>query len=152
MIDEIGQVAGGTAGAGYVDFGKDVEQEDRLDEDDDGDRPRQMRQHDIEEEGKRRRAVHFGGFLLLLVERLDGGEQNEVAKGSHCQATMMMTAVSGIWANQSIGCSPTDFMIQANRPETGCISMFFQTSALTVGMMKNGAITMRRTMLRPKIG
>ena len=30
--------------------------------------------------------------------------------------------------------------------------MFFQTSALTVGMMKKGAITMRRTMLRPKIG
>ncbi len=30
--------------------------------------------------------------------------------------------------------------------------MFFHTSALTVGMTKNGAITMRRTMLRPKIG
>ena len=43
-------------------------------------------------------------------------------------------------------------MSQANRPETGCINMFFQTSALTVGMTKNGAITIRRTMLRPKIG
>ena len=30
--------------------------------------------------------------------------------------------------------------------------MFFQTSALTVGMTKNGAITIRRTMPRPKIG
>ncbi len=51
-----------------------------------------------------------------------------------------------------MGCSPSDFMIQAKRPETGCINMFFHTSALTVGMTKNGAITMRRTMLRPKIG
>ena len=30
--------------------------------------------------------------------------------------------------------------------------MFFHTSALTVGMMKNGAIIMMRTMLRPKNG
>jgi RHS repeat-associated protein len=75
-----------------------------------------------------------------------------VAKGSHAQDTMMMMAVSGKCANQSMGCRPTDCMIQAKRPETGCMSMFFQTSALTVGMMKNGAITMSRTMLRPKIG
>ena len=30
--------------------------------------------------------------------------------------------------------------------------MFFHTSALTVGMTKNGAITSRRTMPRPKNG
>ena len=75
-----------------------------------------------------------------------------VAKGSHCQATITMMAVSGASANQSIGCSPTDFMIQAKKPDTGCISMFFHTSALTVGMTKNGAMTMMRTKPRPKIG
>ena len=35
-------------------------------------------------------------------------------------------------------------MIQANRPFTGCISMFFQIRALTVGITKNGAIANRR--------
>ena len=39
--------------------------------------------------------------------------------------------------------------MQANSPETGCISRFFHTSALTVGMTKNGAMTISRTMLRP---
>ena len=75
-----------------------------------------------------------------------------VAKGSHCQATIRQIATSGASANQSIGCSPTSFASQANRPETGCISRFFQISALTVGITKNGAITMSRTMPCPKIG
>ena len=75
-----------------------------------------------------------------------------VAKGSHCQATIRMTESSGAWANQSIGAKPSEFAIQAKKPETGCISRFFQTSALTVGMMKNGAITISRTMPWPKIG
>ena len=54
--------------------------------------------------------------------------------------------------NQSIGVMPNSVAIQANRPETGCISRFFQTSALTVGITKNGAITISRTMLRPITG
>ncbi len=33
---------------------------------------------------------------------------------------------------------------------TGCISMFFHTSAPTVGMTKNGAITSNRAIPRPK--
>ena len=37
-------------------------------------------------------------------------------------------------------------------PYCGCISMFFHTSAETVGMTKNGAITSRRTMPWPQIG
>ena len=36
---------------------------------------------------------------------------------------------------------PSDLVIQARKPCTGCIIMFFHTSAETVGMMKNGAIT-----------
>jgi hypothetical protein len=75
-----------------------------------------------------------------------------VAKGSHCQATIRQIATRGASANQSIGCSPTDFASHANRPDTGCISRFFQISALTVGITKNGAMTMRRTMPCPKIG
>ena len=42
--------------------------------------------------------------------------------------------------------------IQAKKPDTGFIRRFFQTSAETVGMMKNGAITISRTMPWPKIG
>ena len=48
--------------------------------------------------------------------------------------------------------APNSVAIQANSPETGCISRFFQTSALTVGITKNGAITINRTMLRPITG
>jgi len=72
-----------------------------------------------------------------------------VAKGSHCQATIRITASKGASVNQSIGVTPNSVDIQANNPETGCISRFFQTSALTVGITKNGAITINRTMLRP---
>ena len=54
--------------------------------------------------------------------------------------------------NQSIGVKPNNVAPQANNPETGCISRFFQTSALTVGITKNGAITISRTMLRPITG
>ena len=68
------------------------------------------------------------------------------------QATIRQIAVSGHSANQSIGCSPTSFASQANRPETGCINRFFQTSALTVGITKNGAITISRTRPRPTTG
>ncbi len=74
-----------------------------------------------------------------------------VANGSHCQATIRM-----IGEQRRVG-EPVDrrdadqrSQSQASRPETGCISRFFQTSALTVGMTKNGAITIRRTMLRPE--
>ena len=45
-----------------------------------------------------------------------------------------------------MGFSPTDLASQAKSPETGCISRFFQISALTVGITKKGAMTMRRTM------
>ena len=63
---------------------------------------------------------------------------------------MMMIEVSGRFANQSIGPSPRLVVIQANSPFTGCISMFFQISALTVGMTKNGAIASRRATPQPK--
>ncbi len=75
-----------------------------------------------------------------------------MAKGSHCQATIRMTASIGASLNQSIGSTPTSVESHASRPETGCSSRFFQTSALTVGMTKNGAITISRTMLRPITG
>ena len=75
-----------------------------------------------------------------------------VANGSHCQATIRITANKGALVNQSIGVAPNSVAIQANSPETGCISRFFQTSALTVGITKNGAITISRTTLRPITG
>ena len=39
--------------------------------------------------------------------------------------------------------------MNANSPLTGCISRFFQISALTVGMTKNGMMISRRATERP---
>ena len=61
----------------------------------------------------------------------------------------MTIEVSGRSANQSIAGRPSERAMKANRPFTGCISRFFQISALTVGITKNGAITSRRAMPRP---
>ncbi len=62
----------------------------------------------------------------------------------------MMTDSIGQLVNQTTGSKPNDSAIQANRPESGFISRFFQTSALTVGMTKNGAITIRRSDVLPE--
>ena len=62
----------------------------------------------------------------------------------------MTIEVSGRLANQSTGGSPNRPAKKANRPFTGCIRRFFQTSALTVGITKNGAITSSRAMPRPQ--
>ena len=56
-----------------------------------------------------------------------------------------MIANIGQVVNQSITGRWSELEIQANSPETGFISMFFQTSPLTVGITKNGAITITRT-------
>ena len=50
------------------------------------------------------------------------------AKGSHCQATMMMTEVSGKLPKKSIAGRPKERAKNANSPLTGCISMFFQSA------------------------
>ncbi|PZV03270.1 MAG: hypothetical protein DCF32_14095 [Leptolyngbya sp.] len=60
---------------------------------------------------------------------------------------MMMIASSGKSANQSIGPRPSPRVIWANSPLTGCISMFFQIRALTVGMTKSGEIASTRAIL-----
>src|SRR5260221_13446715 len=75
-----------------------------------------------------------------------------VANGSHSQATIRITANKGASVNQSIGVMPNSVAPQANNPETGCISRFFQTSALTDGITKNGAITINRTNRRTITG
>src|SRR5580700_1715432 len=75
-----------------------------------------------------------------------------LANGNHSQETTMITDNMGQLVNQTIGWKPSDFAIQANSPESGFIKRFFQTSALTVGMTKNGAITMSRSTFRPNTG
>ena len=49
----------------------------------------------------------------------------------------------------SMAPNPRERVIHAKRPNTGFISMFFQISALTVGITKKGAMTSRRQILRP---
>jgi hypothetical protein len=71
------------------------------------------------------------------------------ANGSHCHATIRMTANNGYSANQSIGVMPIERIAMATRPYTGCRIMFFQISALTVGITKNGAIANRRATPMP---
>ena len=83
-VDQERQVGGGVARAavgGDEDLGKDPEQEDGLDQDDDGDRPRQVRQHQVDEAADEAGAVHLGGLLLLAVERLQRGEQDQRGEG-----------------------------------------------------------------------
>ncbi len=65
---------------------------------------------------------------------------------------MRITETIGQLVNQSMGDRPSDMAIQAKSPETGFISRFFHTSALTVGMTKNGAITIRRRTPCPNTG
>ena len=62
---------------------------------------------------------------------------------------MRMIEVSGSVPNQSSGGRPTMRARKAKSPLTGCISRFFQTSALTVGMTKKGEIISTRAMPRP---
>ena len=75
-----------------------------------------------------------------------------LANGSHSHETMMITDSMGQLVNQTIGSNPSDRAIQANSPESGFIRRFFHTSALTVGMTKNGAITINRNTFWPKTG
>ena len=84
LVDEEGQVGGGVAGAaigGDQDLGIDGEQEDRLDQDHHGDRARQMRQRQVPEAAEEAGAVHLGRLLLLAVERLQRGEQDQRREG-----------------------------------------------------------------------
>src|SRR5271170_3882909 len=75
-----------------------------------------------------------------------------LANGSHSQETTMITDNMGQLVNQTIGSNPNDRAIQANSPESGFINRFFHTSALTVDMTKNGAMTMTRSTFSPNTG
>ena len=69
-------------------------------------------------------------------------------KGVHCQTAMAIMPGLGATASTSKRPSPSEVVTQLNRPKTGLSSMFFQTTALTVGMTKNGAISSERTSPR----
>jgi hypothetical protein len=71
------------------------------------------------------------------------------AKGVHCQATMMTIEANGKLPKKSMAGKPSPRAMLANSPFTGCISMFFQIRALTVGMTKKGAMAKRRATPRP---
>jgi hypothetical protein len=69
-VDQEGDVGGRktrTAAGGDEDLGEHRQQEDGLDQDDHGDRARQVRQRDIDEARECAGAVHLGGLPLLLV-------------------------------------------------------------------------------------
>ena len=74
------------------------------------------------------------------------------ANGSHCHATIAPIDARGAWANQAIGGAPTTLASHAKNPVTGCIRRFFQISAATGGITKNGEMTSSRTSPRPATG
>ena len=79
-IDQEGEICGGVArstGGRDEDLGEHRQQEDRFDHHHHADRAGQMRQRDKEELREHAGAVHAGGFLLLMVERLHGGQQDQ---------------------------------------------------------------------------
>ena len=75
-----------------------------------------------------------------------------MAKGSHCQLTIRMMLSSECWESHCTGSAPKNFQRWAKMPFTGSISMFFHTSAETVGMTKKGAMIRMRTIPWPNIG
>ncbi len=75
-----------------------------------------------------------------------------VAKGSHCHDTIITMEKIGASLSQTTGSAPKKRHRCASRPLIGSMKMFFQTSAETVGMTKNGAMTRIRTTPCPHIG
>ena len=69
-----------------------------------------------------------------------------VAKGSHCQLTIRMMDWVEASVSHTSGSAPNRPHRWASSPLTGSMNMFFQTSADTVGITKNGAITRIRTI------
>ena len=55
-----------------------------------------------------------------------------------------MIDASGYWPKKSIGSNPRPVTTRPKIPFTGFINIFFQTRADTVGITKNGAITIIR--------
>ena len=59
---------------------------------------------------------------------------------------MKMMEAMGIWPKKSIGWNPSPVAIWPKIPFTGFMNMFFQIRPDTVGITKNGAMTMIRMM------
>ena len=72
-----------------------------------------------------------------------------LANGSHSHETMRITESIGQLVNHTGVGRPSDLVTQVKSPDSGFISRFFQTSALTVGMTKNGAMTISRSTFWP---
>ena len=77
---DIGGLQARAAAGRDEDLGEHGQQEYRFDQDHHRDRPREVRQGEIDERRKRARAVHLGRFLLLLVLGLQRREQDEGRK------------------------------------------------------------------------
>ena len=89
----------------------------------------------------------------VVVENKSGAHGfigvSEAARSPADGYTLMMASI-GTRPNQSTDVNPTAAHARASKPYTGCMIMFFHTSALTVGMTKKGAMTRRMAALRPK--
>ncbi len=117
LVDQVGQRPGAErALRGHEDLGEDGQQEDRLDQDDDGDRPAEVRQGDEAETGQRRRAVHLGRLNLLAVERLDGGQQDQRREGQPLPGDDHDDREQRDWLRKSIGCSPQTLPEMPEKP------------------------------------
>ena len=72
-----------------------------------------------------------------------------IMNGAQRHTTMMMIDSIGYSANQSMRGPPSDVMTQSTTPKTGLSIMFFQPSAPTTGITRNGVMSIVRTMPRP---
>src|SRR6266702_3955801 len=75
-----------------------------------------------------------------------------MTKGVHSQATIKVTLSSGYEENQGTAGRPTLRKTQSTIPKLGLSIRFFQFSAITDGVTRNGMVTSPRNTFLPQIG
>src|SRR5579884_3094592 len=75
-----------------------------------------------------------------------------MTNGVHSQATIKVTLSRGNEENQGTAGRPMLCKTQSTMPKLGLSIRFFQTSAITEGVTRNGMVTSPRSTFLPQIG
>ena len=108
-----------------------------------------MRQRDVKEGGERASAIHFRGLLLLLVEGLQRRQQDEGSEGQPLPGDDQDDRQQRRLGEPIDRAKPERGRDPGEKARDRMHQEVLQTSALTVGITKKGAMTISLTMLRP---